>query len=170
VVLEIKEKTRLIDTNASMTCAMGEHCHKKITNIIDTLKLALAFALREDRGISHSFSESGFPLLIPGNYSISSTPPSKYLIVDEKDVAPIKGWFKKLSDTNLKYINIPLQRLKNAIFERIHPEDAIVDAIIAWEGMFSEAFETSFKVTASIRDYVNCILYAVKLSTVKKAN
>ena len=62
--------------------------------------------------------------------------------------------FKQFSDVNLEHINIPLQRLKNAIFERSHPEDAIVDAIIAWEGMFSEAFETSFKVTASMAKYL----------------
>jgi len=92
-VLEIKRKARLIDTNASMMCATGEHCNKKTSHIIDTLKLSLAFALREDRGISHGFSESGFPLLIPGNYSIR-------------------------------------------------------------EGMFSEAFETSFKVTASMAKYL----------------
>ncbi|BDA15246.1 HEPN domain-containing protein [Aeromonas caviae] len=153
-VLEIKERARLIDTNASMTCAMGVHCHKKTSHIIDTLKLSLAFALREDRGISHGFSESGFPLLIPGNYSISSTPPSKYLTVNTDNIEPMKNWFKQLSDVNLEHINIPLQRLKNAIFERSHPEDAIVDAIIAWEGMFSEAFETSFKVTASMAKYL----------------
>lgn len=153
-VLEIKEKTRLIDTNASMTCAIGEHCHIKTSHIIDTLKLSLAFALREDRGISYGFSESGFPLLIPGNYSISSTPPSKYLTVNTDNIESIKNWFRQFSDVNLKHISIPLQRLKNAIFERSHPEDAIVDAIIAWEGMFSEAFETSFKVTASIAKYL----------------
>lgn len=153
-VLEIKERTKLIDASASMICATGEHCHNKISHIIDTLKLSLAFALREDRGISHSFSESGFPLLIPGNYSISSTPPSKYLTVNIDNIESIKNWFKQFSDVHLENINIPLQRLKNAIFERSHPEDAIVDAIIAWEGMFSEAFETSFKVTASIAKYL----------------
>ncbi|WP_323939737.1 hypothetical protein [Aeromonas caviae] len=154
-VLEIKGKAKLIDTNASMTCATGEHCHKKTSHIIDTLKLSLAFALREDRGISHGFSESGFPLLIPGNFSINSTPPSKYLTVNKDNIESIKNWFKQFSDVNLEHINIPLQRLKNAIFERSHPEDAIVDAIIAWEGMFSEAFETSFKVTASIAKYLS---------------
>ncbi|MGE6239189.1 hypothetical protein ACLHZX_19380, partial [Aeromonas media] len=153
-VLEIKRKARLIDTNASMMCATGEHCNKKTSHIIDTLKLSLAFALREDRGISHGFSESGFPLLILGNYSISSTPPSKYLTVNKDNIEQIKNWFKQFSDVNLEHINIPLQRLKNAIFERSHPEDAIVDAIIAWEGMFSEAFETSFKVTASMAKYL----------------
>ncbi|MCF7717995.1 hypothetical protein H9X98_09820 [Aeromonas jandaei] len=153
-VLEIKEKTKLIDTNASMICATGEHCHSKISHIIDKLKLSLAFALREDRGISHGFSENGFPLLNPGNYSISSTPPSKYLTVSIDNIESIKNWFKQFSDVNLEHIYIPLQRLKNAIFERSHPEDAIVDAIIAWEGMFSEAFETSFKVTASIAKYL----------------
>jgi hypothetical protein len=47
-----------------------------------------------------------------------------------------------------------LKRLKYAIFERHQSEDSIVDAIIAWEGMFSEAFETTFKVTGSISKYL----------------
>lgn len=49
-----------------------------------------------------------------------------------------------------------MNRLEYAIFERNNLEDSIVDAIIAWEGMFSEAFETTFKVTGSLSKFLNC--------------
>lgn len=153
-VFDIKHKTKLEKVEADKTYAVNKEVYNVQEKALDSLKLALVFALKEDRGIARGFSESGFPLIQPGNYSIGDQRPGKYLTITQGQVGSIQEWFYRLYNTDLESINVPLKRLKYAIFERSHAEDAIVDAIISWEGMFSEAFETSFKVTGSISKYL----------------
>ncbi|MCJ7432336.1 MAG: HEPN domain-containing protein, partial [Anaerolineales bacterium] len=76
--------------------------------------------------------------------------PGNYILIDEATKVKMVEWYGILNNKDLKQVRTPLKRLQYAIFERNNPEDAIVDAIIAWEGMFSERFETTFKVTGSI--------------------
>ncbi|EOX3391848.1 hypothetical protein ACPFUO_003468 [Vibrio cholerae] len=153
-IFDVKHKTKLAEVDADKIYAVNKKVYDIQEKALDSLKLALVFALKEDRGIAAGFSESGFPLNQPGNYSIGDQRPGKYLTITLDQVGSIQEWFHRFYSTDLECINVPLKRLKYAIFERSHAEDAIVDAIISWEGMFSEAFETSFKVTGSISKYL----------------
>lgn len=153
-ILEIKHVTRLVQEDAECTTTMTRHHFELKDKILNVLKFAIIFSLREDKGISTSFHEVGFPLVSPGNFSFSEERPKKYFIITQKHVEQIQAWYKHLIKTDLNNVKVPLKRLRYAIFERNHPEDSIVDAIIAWEGIFSEAFETTFKVTGSISKYL----------------
>lgn len=153
-IVEVINKTKLgslnIDTNYHFSEEMANHQH----NILNNIKFSLLFTLEEDQGITSSVYESGFPLVIPGNYSFNDNSPQKHLILNENKVEKFRSWFELINKAELSFVQIPLKRLEYAIFQRRMPEDAIVDAIIAWEGMFSEAFETTFKVTGTIAKYL----------------
>lgn len=153
-VLEIRHKLAISEPTATKSYTMNRAVYNEQDRLLDSLKFAVIFTLHEDRGISTGFSESGFPLIQPGNYSHGDRNPHKYLTISGKDAEDISSWFSCLSETDLTHVQVPLKRLKYAIFERHQSEDSIVDAIIAWEGMFSEAFETTFKVTGSISKYL----------------
>jgi Apea-like HEPN len=107
-----------------------------------------------NRGPAPVFFEIGFPLIDPGNYSYSESTHVQYIQIDQETKEKLAKWYGILGDKDLSKVRTPLNRLQYAIFERRNPEDAIVDAIIAWEGMFSEAFETTFKVTSSMAKFL----------------
>lgn len=154
-ILEIKHKTKISKKTASCSRSMTRQVYQYQDQIVDALKFAIIFSTLEDKGLSTSFSENGFPLVQPGNYSMGDNRPRNYINITQDNTKDILKWFKHLSETDLNPIKVPMQRLKYAIFERHQAEDAIVDAIIAWEGIFSEAFETTFKVTGSISKYLS---------------
>ena len=153
-VLEIKHSTKMSLQTSCFNGVKNSIIFDQQNKIIDSLKFSVVFSLLEDKGISTSLFENGFPLIAAGNYSYSECQPQKYLTIQPDDLGDIQDWFRHLTKTDLTPINVPLTRLNYAIFERKNPEDAIVDAIIAWEGMFSGASETSFKVTGSIAKYL----------------
>jgi hypothetical protein len=153
-VFEIRHKMAISEPAATKSYTMNRAVYNEQDRLLDSLKFAIIFTLLEDRGISTGFSESGFPLIQPGNYSHGDRSPHKHLTISDKDTEDITGWFTCLTESDLSHVQVPLKRLKYAIFERHQSEDSIVDAIIAWEGMFSEAFETTFKVTGSISKYL----------------
>lgn len=154
-VFEVRHKMAVSDPVATKIRMISRAVYNEQDRLLDSLKFAIIFTLLEDRGIGTGFSESGFPLIQPGNYSYGDRSPYKHLTkISDKDTEDIVGWFTCLAESDLSHVQVPLKRLKYAIFERHQSEDSIVDAIIAWEGMFSEAFETTFKVTGSISKYL----------------
>jgi hypothetical protein len=154
-VFEIQHKLTLLKIGTDATCTMSEVALHEQNRLLDNLRFSLIFTLLEDKGINIVFSENGFPLMHPGNlYLVRRNPYDYFKTISSKDIEGIRSWFARLSTIELSSVEVPIKRLKYAIFERSQPEDSIVDAIIAWEGMFSEAFETSFKVTGSISKYL----------------
>ena len=153
-VVEVKHKTKIVSNKSEMNYIMTEKIIGKQDNILDCVKFSIVFSIMSDRAADSTFYESGFPLVIPGNYSSSRERPSYFTEVYPKNLDDIGAWFQLLCNKDLSKVKVPLSRLKYAIFERSQAEDSIVDAIIAWEGMFSEAFETTFKVTGSISKFL----------------
>ena len=154
-ILEVKHKTKISKLESSCSRSMSSEVSEQQEKCIDALKFSIIFTTLEDRGVSTSFSENGFPLVQPGNYSHGSERTRNYIQISQENLQGLHEWFKELSELDLKPIKVPMKRIKYAIFERHQAEDAIVDAIIAWEGIFSEAFETTFKVTGSISKYLS---------------
>lgn len=154
-VLEIIHKTKIHSHEATFNTGNSIETHRVQQDILEKVLFSLVFSCECTRGPTPSFFEIGFPLIGPGNYGLADQSPGEYLLIDEAAKDSVKNWFNILRDKPLDKVKTPLQRLKYAIFERRNPEDAIVDAVIAWEGMFSEAFETTFKVTGSLAKYLS---------------
>lgn len=124
------------------------------TKKFEKFQISVVFTTKIDKGFDKNFVDLGFPFL-----HVIQDPPqilkNNHAIINEENQNNLNAWLDKLSEVDLSKISIAISRLKQAIFERETPEDSIVDGVIAWESMFSEAFETTFKVTGSISKYMN---------------
>ena len=153
-VFEIFHSTKILSTVGSVNTGNSIETNRIQEIGLQKLRFAVVFSSLSNRGPVPTFFEIGFPLVHPGNYSLSDQHPGNYILIDETIKAELVEWYNILNNKDLKRVQTPLKRLQYAIFERSNPEDAIVDAIIAWEGMFSEAFETTFKVTGSMAKFL----------------
>lgn len=154
-VLEVIHRTKIHSHEATCNTGNSMESNRFQQDILEKMLFSLVFSCECTRGPTPSFFEIGFPLIAPGNCGLADLYPGEYLLIDEAAKDNVKNWFDTLHNKPIDKIKTPLKRLKYAIFERRNPEDAIVDAVIAWEGMFSEAFETTFKVTGSLAKYLS---------------
>lgn len=153
-VFEIFHSTKITFASGNTNTGNSSETHRVQETKLQKLRFAVVFSSLANRGPVPTFHEVGFPLISPGNFGISDGNPGEYIQIDETTKEKLVDWYCVLSDKDLKKVHTPLKRLQYAIFERRNPEDSIVDAIIAWEGMFSEAFETTFKVTGSMAKFL----------------
>lgn len=148
-IIELKD---YVEVKSSINSSQAAEVITKIENCFEKVKFATCFSLMEDCGLVQRFIDDGFPLpstsLCYPWYKQSS---SKCVIIPIDQIENIRNWYDILANiTDIKYIYIPLRRLASAINERFNLEDSIIDALIAWEGMFSDSHETTKKVTHSI--------------------
>ena len=153
-IIEIKYLAKAQPSTDPTNYGLTIELIKYAENCFENISFALCFSLDEDYAFIQKFVENGFPLLTPGNYSWNEKLARKYIKITDNNITDIKDWYKRLSNIDKQDIYVPLKRLNYAIYERMSAEDSITDAIIAWEGMFSEAFETTFKVTGSIAKFL----------------
>lgn len=153
-VFEVFHSTKISSLTASVNTGNSIETNRIQEVELQKLRFSVVFSSLANRGPNPTFFEIGFPLVNPGNYSLSDLHPGNYIVIDEAVKAKLVEWYGILDNKDLKPVRTPLKRLQYAIFERRNPEDAIVDAIIAWEGMFSERFETTFKVTGSMAKFL----------------
>lgn len=154
-VLEVLHSTRIQSLSSHTNVTNSEKVNVFQLDVVDKMLYSMIFSCECTRGPTASFSEIAFPLINPGNYSSSDQRQNHYLLIDELAKDNVKIWFNILRSKPLDSVKIPLHRLSYAIFRRKNAEDAILDAVIAWEGMFSGASETAFKVTASLAKYLS---------------
>jgi len=153
-VFEIFHRTRIASTTGGVNTGNSAETNETQRDLLQKLQFSVAFSSMANRGPVPVFFEIGFPLIDLGNCGYSENSPGEYIEIDGERMSELVRWYDVLRDRNLSKVHTPLKRLRYAIFERRNPEDAIVDAIIAWEGMFSEAFETTFKVTGSMAKFL----------------
>lgn len=153
-VLEIFHSTEISSNNGATNSGNSRETNQFQEDILQKLRFSAVFATFADHGPVPTFYEVGFPLISLGNYGLCGGSPGDYIEIDEAVREKLIEWYAVLNNKNLEKVHTPLKRLQYAIFERRNPEDAIVDAVIAWEGLFSEAFETTFKVTGSMAKFL----------------
>ena len=164
-VFEVFHSTEISSTRGATNTSNSIETNRVQENEFQKLRFSVVFSSLANRGPVPTFFEFGFPLINPGNYGFGNDHASNYILIDVETKGKLIEWYNVLSNKDLKRVQTPLKRLQYAIFERRDPEDAIVDAIIAWEGMFSEAFETTFKVAGSIAKFLRSGLERRKLFT-----
>src|SRR6266540_3976784 len=67
-----------------------------------------------------------------------------------EDIDAWKSWIRTIDGINLGKLGVAPARLLRAVAERRDREDALVDAVIAWEALFGADQEISFKISSSI--------------------
>ncbi len=158
-ILEITHKTKLSNKSNFMDnkfySSMGIVSSKYQNSLQEKFELAVVFTLDANRAMQATSFENGFPLNSTGNLGFNLDKPYDTTTIKDSDVQELKDWFNKLNNTNTENIRIPLNRLRLAIFERFSIEDSILDALIAWEGIFSGRSETTFQIASSISKYID---------------
>ena len=153
-VIEIKYTTKVEHLGGNCGPALSQQLFLFANQCFENIRFALCFSLNEDYSFPHKFIENGFPLVMLGNYHPFGDYPKKYLKIAPGSIVDFKYWYQALSTVDRKHIQVPLARLKYAIYERDTPEDSIVDAIIAWESIFSSRTDTTRHVTNSIARFL----------------
>lgn len=145
VELKLQAKAKKLLMNTSFTARFDE-----FQTTMQNLKFAIVFATKSlRRPMTETFFDINSPMLSirPCWYRTATANVS---IITKTEQEEIKQWFMLLERVNLSHIKVPLRRLQFSIFERDNTEDAILDAFIAWEGMFSREQRTTYAVVNSI--------------------
>lgn len=153
-VAEIPYTVKLVDEELYSKGSFIRENWDKSKEFVEQFKASVALAKGLNYGFSISFYETGFPLISVGNYSFNSDSYGSLVTITMSDSEEIDKWMNKLNRASEKKLDISISRLISSIFDRRNEKDAIIDAIISWEGLFSEAFETKLKVAGSI----SCLL------------
>lgn len=126
------------------------HPDKEISQFIKKINLSLFFSLKDkNSGITLTFAESGFVLERPGSYCSNSSTFRSFNILENNNFDTFSSWLKKI-DSSIGSFQTVFDRLCLILSERRDPIDAIIDGVIAWEALFGEERDTSFKVCGSI--------------------
>jgi len=76
--------------------------------------------------------------------------PRSPIHLSEIDCMRWSNWIHMTHDAKLKKLGVAPTRLLRAVAERRSSDDVLVDAVIAWEAVFGEDIEITFKVSLSI--------------------
>nr|WP_237525387.1 HEPN domain-containing protein [Streptomyces sp. SID4985] len=84
-------------------------------------------------------------------YSVKQlTPVVKGIEIDQAYATKARAWASTLETSHPKNLNVALRRIVKAANGRLEPADILVDAVLAWENMFSGTPETNLRVCGSI--------------------
>ncbi|MQY40021.1 hypothetical protein SRB17_80500 [Streptomyces sp. RB17] len=106
------------------------------------------------RSAAITVSQSVFvPLSLAPDMSWQERPPATTadrITISSADVGEIQTWMRKVLDQHPKNLGVAMRRIISAVGARIDPVDSLVDAVLAWENMFSGTPETSLRVCGSL--------------------
>ncbi|MFF1927300.1 hypothetical protein [Streptomyces sp. NPDC058228] len=118
-------------------------------------KVRLALLLCSDEGALLAPKEESRLIVDPvnmggSNYWFTSehTPANSELPADKH--LEVIAMYDVIRKKHPESLNIAMKRLLSAVSSRWDSNDALIDALIAWENMFGTRTETTFRVTASL--------------------
>ncbi|MET8694967.1 hypothetical protein ABZV65_20750 [Streptomyces bauhiniae] len=76
--------------------------------------------------------------------------PAAEVGVDAGKVEDIRGWVEDVTVRHPRTLRVAMRRILSAASTRTDPVDSLVDAVLAWENMFSDSPETSLRVCGSL--------------------
>ncbi|MFF8728189.1 hypothetical protein ACF073_17095 [Streptomyces sp. NPDC015171] len=118
-------------------------------------KVRLALLLCSDEGTLLAPKEETRLIIDPANMGGASywsasehTPANNQLPADKH--GEVIAMYDVIRKKHPESLNIAMKRLLSAASSRWNSNDALIDALIAWENMFGTRTETTFRVTASL--------------------
>ncbi|MFE0402412.1 hypothetical protein ACFW19_11055 [Streptomyces nigra] len=70
--------------------------------------------------------------------------------IDASKVEGFRGWVEDVTVQHPRSLRVAMRRILSAASTRTDPTDSLVDAVLAWENMFSDSPETSLRVCGSL--------------------
>jgi hypothetical protein len=124
------------------------------TEYVKHIRMSIVFS---SKNVHSPFEETFYDLNLPllkHLYYKRQIKKGSIGIINTENRQEIASWIETFKNADLSFVSVPLKRLRYAIFERRQPEDSLLDAFIAWEGMFSGRTETTFQVAGSIAKFL----------------
>ena len=151
-VIEFKRTARSIPLKEkNISLAYSDH---EVIEFVKHLKMSIVFTTK----LVHSpFEETFYDMNLPLLKNLYFKRPlhsGGVGIINMENRQQIESWIESFNKVDISTVSVPLKRLRYAIFERRQPEDSLLDAFIAWEGMFSGKTETTFQVAGSIAKFL----------------
>ncbi|MFD8660103.1 hypothetical protein ACFV1V_15890 [Streptomyces globisporus] len=92
---------------------------------------------------------------LQGNLSMSWADSDIYTLASELrieagSIEDITRWVGQVTSNHPRSLRVALRRILSAASSRTDPSDALVDAVLAWENIFSDSPETSLRVCGSL--------------------
>ncbi len=122
---------------------------------VDCHRLAFMLADRETHrsGVIQVLQAAINPL--QGHVSISWNDGNSYttaseLKIEAGRVGEIAHWVEQVTSHHPRSLRVAMRRILSAASSRTDPSDALVDAVLAWENIFSDSPETSLRVCGSL--------------------
>ncbi|MFJ3022508.1 hypothetical protein ACIPH4_16405 [Streptomyces tendae] len=70
--------------------------------------------------------------------------------IDAGRVDDVRYWVENVTEQHPRSLRVAMRRILSAASTRTDPMDSLVDAVLAWENMFSDSPETSLRVCGSL--------------------
>ncbi|MFC8407502.1 hypothetical protein ACFUG9_28535 [Streptomyces griseoincarnatus] len=122
---------------------------------VDCHRLAFMLADRETHrsGVIQVLQAAINPL--QGHVSISWNDEVSYTTASELKIeagraGEIAHWVEQVTSHHPRSLRVAMRRILSAASARTDPSDALVDAVLAWENIFSDSPETSLRVCGSL--------------------
>ncbi|MGW3383577.1 hypothetical protein ACWDCO_25750 [Streptomyces albogriseolus] len=122
---------------------------------VDCHRLAFMLADRETHrsGVIQVLQAAINPL--QGHVSISWNDEVSYTTASELKIeagraGEIVHWVEQVTSHHPRSLRVAMRRILSAASARTDPSDALVDAVLAWENIFSDSPETSLRVCGSL--------------------
>jgi hypothetical protein len=77
-------------------------------------------------------------------------PPAAVRPLTSQECIETERWARVLNERYDRRLEVAMRRLVSALSQRIDPADRLIDAVTAWESLFSAEQEASLRVTAAI--------------------
>jgi hypothetical protein len=151
VIVEFKQKIRPVPFPLKQNSS--SYTNHDSNELINLFKFAIVFSTES---VYSPFTETFIDYSLPFHktFYVDKLMSGGGEIITPENQSEVFSWLNLLYKTDLKHVTIPITRLQYAIFERLQPIDSLLDAFIAWEGMFSAKFETVFQVTGSMAKFL----------------
>jgi hypothetical protein len=87
---------------------------------------------------------------LPGAGPLLPTPPAE--VLDTHALGDLESWARRVRDHYHDSIGIAVRRTTSAVMERANADDALIDAVTAWENLFGHGGtgEVGFRVTSAL--------------------
>lgn len=116
----------------------------------DLVVLAFALAFGTEAVPRVAWSHLLNPLTDTWMAELHGGQPAAALHVEPKRISDVERWLQLLNERMTRQLEIPARRVVASITERGDPRDALIDAVIAWDGLVGATPETVLRVTAGL--------------------
>jgi len=156
LVLRVPNRVRLGDADDASFFDQDSTARLKL--VVEQLPLALLLAIERPDFVVADWlwqthllpAQAGWGFAGPGSPRLF--PRRTGAPLNSNEIAQLQEWSVRVADHYDPSIHVAVRRIRTAIRERVDAEDAVIDAVVAWENLFGHGGQTEviFRVTTAL--------------------